>query len=50
MKFDVRDLVILGLLLFVIWKMRKGASNSEVWAWVDYRGNKRTIEVSRSVH
>ena len=49
----MRDLIILGLVVFIAWKFLKppvGASNNEVWDWVDYRGNKRTIEVSRHVH
>lgn len=50
MKIDIKDFVILGLLIFIIWRMRKGSSNSEVWSWIDYRGNKRTLEVNRNVH
>ena len=50
MKIEIRDIIIIGLVFFIIWRFRGGSSNSEVWSWIDYRGSKRTLEVSRNVH
>ena len=54
MNFD--DLVIVAIIVVVIFLVYKNKnsdltkiSNSEVWNWVDYKGNERSFVITRDV-